>query len=217
MNPTNRERLNSLTAQKQQLAGQLDGLKSQRAEALMAGGKFTKTARIIELADELGAIDDALVLAERLADQDDARARAAWQADQKEAVATAIRAKVKSFVDKTAEVESLANSLAAGLSTLNSISSEMNDLAMSVSEEKHIAHLQVTNVIMRISGRLGRALSKIDGVPAGVYGQFQWTPEHVRDEDWAAEEHAAFEHIFAHIFRNIEASVADLRSKASAA
>lgn len=217
MNSTNRERLNSLTAQKQQLAGQLDGLKSQRAEALMAGGKFTKTARIVELTDELGAIDDALVLAERLADQDNARARAAWQADQKEAVAAAIREKVTSFVDKTAEVEVLAKSLASGLSMLNSISSEMNDLAMSVSDEKHIGHLQVTNVIMRISGRLGRALSKIDGVPAGMYGQFQWTPEQVRDEDWAAEEHAGFEHLFAHIFRNLDVTIADLRSKANAA
>lgn len=214
MSETKRDRHRALVDQKKGVTAQLEALRRERSAALISGGQFKASNRIIELNETAVALDEAIELADQIATADEEREHAAWRAGKKDEDIAAIRKAIDLYVKTTADIEEAANVLVAGLGRLNTIAVEMDGFAHAAGVG-HVGEVQPQNIAMRISERLGRALSKIKGQAPGAYGRFRWMPEQPRPEDWTVEEEAIMSRAFAHVIRRLENEAADLRAKAA--
>ncbi|MHC2298210.1 hypothetical protein [Rhizobium mongolense] len=209
-----RTRHRELLNQKNAVTEKLDALKKARTDALIAGTTFDGSDEIAKLTETSTALDEAIETTDRISTDEEDRAHLAWRADKKDEAIETIGKMVDAYVGTTKLVERAALDLAAGLGDLHQLALSMESFVLS-NHLSEVSEVRPTNVSMRMSERLGRALSKFRGSVPGVYGRFQWMPEQPRAEDWVVEEKSILSNVLAHIVRRLKDEAAELREKAA--
>jgi len=194
MTQTNRDKLNTLEGQLNQLTDELNALKKQRAEARVNGGIFSNADRITAIAVEIEEINEAIPLAQRLVDADDARAQASADAGRIEMQIDRYETLVGTYLDAVAKIETLTVELHGALGTVHAAMPELRDAAYQLSGQRDEPILNGNNVDARLLARmaevLGDDMSALGGFRVARRDSEKWLAA------WAEEESRSLKNVF---------------------
>jgi hypothetical protein len=219
-----RERHQQLVADRNSKSEQLEALRADRSKALIEGSTFERTAELLALESDVGALDQAVATADQLAEAEEARDLAADTANHLHARDEAIGKASDKYAAAVAAAEKGIGMVVEALLIADEVGAHIQRLGgpynyqIGVEGSKPAEIRAVGSVGMRnrLSDRLQRALSPLS--PGnGVYGQIQWAAQQVQDsEPWGDEERTLLERDVAQCRRTIAAKIEELEAAARA-
>ncbi|NTI29255.1 hypothetical protein [Rhizobium rhizogenes] len=214
MTVTTRDRHDALVQQQHDLIAQRDSLKAEHAQALIAGGTFSKQQQISSLNHEIEAMDVAIAALNSKATKEEARAHAANQADALQQNIDDILSDEADYLDLVKQLEEHYATSMDLLKKIHARASGMSDKILPVIKTGNLPELASQTVATRISEKFGIFLSKV--LVPGYYGIFHWAAQHDRDCNWVDEERKALSSVTQHSIKILKRHIEELRGEAAA-
>jgi hypothetical protein len=214
---TKRERLEALTDERNEAVARLESLKHDRAQARINGEAFDGDAEIGTLQSTIDGLSEAVDLMQDQLNREEDRKLAGWKADRAKRLGLSIADHAVNYVASVERAAVAMDALVSELSNINACAMSIAAAGREIDGVNDVPAMAVQTIMMRMSERLGRAFSRIQGITAvGNYGRFSWVPEQGRAENWGVEESREVEAAIEGLLQRLEQEIEKQRALASA-